>query len=180
MASQLAQLVTAVAARVNDPSILFETGKLQINRATQRRKAIFVRPGGTFKPSTAPKRAPLGIPVGGVGTTEYQRFTRYEQVELTLSAEDEDKLDLLLDSVVNAIFDVGGPNVLVEDEQPYVFAGQDSENAGSHVARNPNLKFFFKIKVASHPHTQPFVVVTTANSTVTELSGSVAIIVPAP
>lgn len=180
MSSQLAQLVTAVAARVADATVLFETGKLKINQHAQRRKAIFVRPGGVLKPSAAPKRAPFGVPVSGVGTAEYVRFTREETVQLTLGAEDEDALDLLFDKVVNAIFDVGGPNVLVEAEQAYAFAGDDSEHAGAYNNRNPTLLFTFKMRVASHPHTQPFAVVTTAHATVSEPLGSAAFDVPHP
>lgn len=180
MSSQLAQLVTAVAAKVADATVLFQTGKLKVDQHAQRRKAIFVRTGGLVKPSAAPGRAPFGVPVGGVGTTEYVRFTREEKIELTIGAEDEDALDLLFDKVVNAIFDVGGPNVLVETEQPYDFAGGDSEHADSYSNRNPTLFFMFRMRVASHPHTQPFAVLTTANATISEPLGSQAFVVPHP
>jgi hypothetical protein len=176
MSSQLAQLVTSVAARVNDSTILFETGKLKINHHAQLRRAIFMRPSGVLRPSAAPKRAPLGIPVSGVGVTEYARFTREELIKLVLSAENEDALDILFDSVVNAIFDVGGPNVLVESEQPYDWAGEDSEHAGAHNSRNPSMTFIFKMRVLSHPHTQPFAQLATLIATITEGSGVVGIL----
>jgi hypothetical protein len=178
--SQLDDLVTAVAARVNDATVLFEAGKLKINQHAQRRHAVFVRASGVLKPSAAPKRAPFGVPVSGVGTTEYVRFTREELVQLTLSAESEDALDTLFDVVANAIFDIGGPNVLVEDSQPYDWVGGDSDNAANFTARVPKLVFVFKMRIVSHPHTKPFAVVATALSTVTELSGSQAITVPTP
>lgn len=173
MSSQLAQFVTAVAARVADGTVLFQTGSLKINQHQQIRKAIFVRPGGVLKFSVAPQRQPFGIPVGGVGTTELVRFTKEDRIELTLSAADEDALDALFDVVVNAMFEVGGPNVLVEAEQPYDFAGDDSEHAGSYTSRNPQLLFKFRMRVASHPHTKPYAVVAGAGATITELGKTV-------
>jgi hypothetical protein len=176
--SQLQQLVTDVAARVNDPSIAYRTGKVEINRHAQLRKAIFVRPSGVLQLSVAPGRQPFGIPLSGAGTTQFVRFKCQDLIELTMSAESEDALELLFDAVVNALFEVGGPNVLVEPEQAYEWTGEDSVSAGANVNRAPEIKFRFKMNRVSHPSTRPFAVLDAANATVTELDSSVAITVP--
>jgi len=169
--SQLDELVTAVAARVDDSTVAFEAGKLRINEHAQRRKAIFVRDSGTLKFSSAPGRQNFGIPVSGAGTTELQRFTRSENVMLVLRAEDEDALDALFDAVVNAIFDIGGPNVF-ENENQYEWAGKDSQSAGARIARNPEIVFMFRMRLQSHPKPQPYAVLDTVTATVTELDVS--------
>jgi hypothetical protein len=162
--------VAAVAARVADVTVLFEAGKLRINEHAQRRKAIFVRQAGVLKFTAAPGRQLSGIPVGGVGVTELQRFAREERIEMTLSAEDESELDELFDAVVNAIYDVGGPNVF-ENENPYRWAGEDSQRAGKHLSRNPEIKFTFNIRLVSHPKTKPYAVLAATQSTLTEPPG---------
>lgn len=177
--SQLDELVAAVAARVADATVQFEAGKVKINEHAQRRKVIFVRTNGSLKFSSAPGRQPFGIPVGGQGTTELRRFTRWETVAVTMRAEDEDALDALFDAVVNAIFDVGGPNVF-ENDNPYDWAGKDSQTAGQRIARNPELTFYFKMQLASHPKLKPYAVIENAQATITELGQSVAIAVPGP
>ncbi len=177
--SQLDDLVTAVAARVADATVAFEAGKVKINEHAQRRKAIFVRDSGVLKFSTAPGRQVFGVPVSGVGTTEFQRFQRSESVLLTLRAEDEEALDALFDVVVNAIFDVGGPNVF-ENENQYEWAGKDSQTAGARTARNPEIVFMFRMRLVSHPKLKPYAVVANVQSTQTELSNIVAIAVPGP
>lgn len=172
--SQLDELVTDVAARVNDATVNFVAGELQINRHAQRRRAIFVRSAGALKPSAAPGRMPFGVPVSGAGTVEWQRFTREELVTLVLRAEDEDALDALFDNVVNAIFEVGGPNVY-EDANEYEWAGDDSTNAGKHVARQPEITFRFQMRIKCHPRPLPYAVLADADATLTELGNVVSI-----
>lgn len=169
--SQVDDFVTAVAARVADATVAFEVGKLRINEHAQRRKAIFVRQTGVLRFTAAPGRQVFGIPVGGAGETELQRFAREERIELTVSAEDEDALDALFDAVVNAIFDVGGPNVF-DNENPYRWAGEDSQRAGKHLARNPEIKFTFNIRLTSHPKPKPYAVLAAIESTLTEPPGA--------
>lgn len=164
--SQLDELVSAVAARVADPTVAFEAGRLRINEHAQRRKAIFVRDTGVLKPSAAPGRQVFGIPANGAGTTEFQRFTRAENIMLTLRAEDEDALDSLFDAVVNAIFDIGGPNVYTA-ESPYEWAGKDSQAAGQRLARNPEVVFNFQMRLVSHPALKPYAKIDNTQSTVT-------------
>lgn len=177
--SQLDALVTAVAAAVGDSSVAFEAGKLRINEHAQQRKAIFVRTSGVLKFSAAPGRQIFGVPASGVGTTEFQRFQRSEAIELTLRAETEDALDALFDVVVNAIFDVGGPNVY-ENENAYDWAGGDSQSAGQRIARNPEITFMFRMRLQSHPKLKPYAVVADTQVALTELSNVVAIAVPGP
>lgn len=177
--SDLDDLVSDVAARVGDVTVAFEAGKLRINEHAQRRKAIFVRESGVLKFSTAPNRQLYSTPVSGAGTTEFVRFQRSELVSVTLRAEDEDALDILFDAVVNAIFDVGGPNVF-ETENPYDWAGKDSQSAGQRIARNPEITFMFRMRLASHPKSKPYAVIANSQATVIELSSTVSIANPGP
>lgn len=177
--SQLNDLVAAVAAAVGDGTVAFEAGKLRINEHSQQRKAIFVRDSGNLKFSSAPARQNFSTPVSGVGTTEYIRFSRSESVMVVLRAETEDALDLLFDVIVNAIFDVGGPNVF-ENENPYEWAGADSQSAGQRIARNPEIKFMFRMRLSSHPKAKPYAVVANAQATLAEPTTTVAIAHPGP
>lgn len=177
--SELDNLVADVAARVGDGTVAFEAGKLRINEHSQRRKAIFVREAGVLKFSTAPARQIYSTPFANAGTTEFVHFTRSELVSVTLRAEDEDALDALFDAVVNAIFDVGGPNVF-ENENAYDWAGKDSQAAGQRIARNPEITFMFRMRLSSHPKSKPYAVVVNAQAAVTELSSTVSIANPGP
>jgi hypothetical protein len=166
--SDLDDLVTSVAAAVADATVSFQAGKLRINEHNQPRKAIFVRDAGVLKFSTGPGRQVFTTPVSGAGTTEYIRFQRSESVMVVLSAETEDALDALFDAVVNAIFDIGGPNVF-ENENAYEWAGKDSQQAGQHLARNPELRFMFRMRIQSHPKSKPYAVVAHAQATLQEI-----------
>lgn len=180
MSTKLQDLVTAVAARVADPTIQYAVGGLELNRNAKQRRAVFVRTNGTLRPSTAPKRQVSGIPVGGVGETQFVRFQRDEQIMLQLSAESEEALDAVFDLVVNALFDVGAPNVL-ENENLYDWAGDDSKNAKAHNARNPSMRFTFRMRVPSYPLADAYAVLARADATLTEQGGAdVAISVPPP
>lgn len=165
--SQVDELVTAVAAQVADASVSFVCGKLRINEHAQQRTVIFVRATGVLKFSAAPGRQVATVPVSGAGTTQLQRFAREELIETTVRAEDEDELDELFDAVANAIFDLGGPNVFAA-ENTYEWIGRDSQRAGKVLSRNPELKFYFKIRLTSHPKPKPYAILAAATGTLTE------------
>jgi len=172
--SQLDELVTDVAARVADASVEYKAGKLHLNRHAQLRRAVFVRSAGALKHSAAPGRQVYGVPVSGAGTTQFQRFTREELVTLTLRAEDEEALDALFDTIVNAIFEIGGPNVY-EDANDYEWAGDDSTNAGKHVSRVPELVFRFRMRLSCQPRALPYAVLAQIDATVTMLDADVEV-----
>lgn len=177
--SQLDELVTAVAARIADATVSFEAGKLRVNEHGQQRHVIFYRDAGVLKFATGPGRQVYATPVAGAGTTEFVRFQRSESVVVIVRAESEDAVDVLFDAVANAIFDVGGPNVF-ENENQYQWAGKDSQAAGQHLRRNPEITFMFRMRLSSHPKPKPYAVVAHVQSTQTELGNSVAITVPGP
>lgn len=177
--SRIDDLVTAIAARYNDSTVSFEAGKLRLNEHAQQRKVIFVRQNGSLQFSTAPGRRPFGTPVSGAGTFTQQRFTREEQLEVTLRAADEEDLDDMFDRFVNTVFEVCGPNAF-ENANQYEWFKEDSKNGGSWETRNPAIKLYFNARLASRSQTSPYAVVASTDTDVTEGDETVNVIVPAP
>jgi hypothetical protein len=156
--SRLDDIVTSLATRYADPTVSFEAGKLKLNTNAQQRKIILVRQEGQLKFSAAPGRAPFSVPVAGVGTTTKQPFERFELLEATLRAEDEDELDQIFDRFVNTVFEVFGPNAF-EDVNDYAWFQGDSSAGGDWARRNPAIKLHFRVRLRSIAQPGPFAVV---------------------
>ncbi len=162
--SRLDDLVTALAARYADSTVSFEAGKLVLNKNAQRRKIILVRAEGQLRFSAAPDRARFSTPVADAGTTTKQPFERFELLEATLRAEDEDDLDQMFDRFVNSVFEVFGPAAF-EDVNPYSWFQGDSSAGGDWARRNPAIKIHFRVRLRSIAQPGPFAVLGTADGT---------------
>lgn len=162
--SQLDEVVTAIAARYADATVSFEAGKVVLNAHNQRRKIILVRQSGDLLFSAAPGRRVFGAPTAGAGTTTTQRFERFELIECTLRAEDEDALDLMFDRFVNAVFEVFGPNAFENVNQYQWFQG-DSSNGGDWVRRSPAIKLYIRVRLRSRSQPGPYAVLAAAGGT---------------
>lgn len=162
--SHLDDILTAVAAQYNDGTVSFQAGRNVLNAHAQRRKIILARPSGDLRFSSAPGRRAFGTPMGGAGTTTDQRFERFELIEATLRAEDEDALDAMLDRFVNAVFEVFGPNAF-EDVTPYEWFQGDSTAGGDWARRNPGIKLPFRVRLRSIPQPTPYAVLGSADAT---------------
>lgn len=163
--SQLDEILTTVAARYADATVSFEAGKNVLNKNSQQRKIILARASGDLRFSSAPGRRVFGTPTAGAGSTTQQRFERFEQIEATLRAEDEDALDAMFDRFVNAVFDVFGPNAF-ENVNPYEWFQGDSTAGGDWARRNPAIKLYFRVRLRSVPQIPaPYVVLGSAEAT---------------
>lgn len=143
--SSFDDFVQAVEAQLADASVLFTegaTGKLA-GRRDQKRRISFERASGTVKFSSA------NVPLSVRNVTRHGRFARNERLKVTLAAENEDTLDQLFDNLINAIFDIMGPNAF-EAENAYEWGGQDSKG-GAHTVRQPILVFELIIKLRVAP-----------------------------
>jgi hypothetical protein len=159
--SRLDDIVTALATRYADATVSFEAGKLVLNKHAQRRKVILVRQEGQLKFSAAPDRAPK------------QPFERFEMLEATLRAEDEDELDQIFDRFVNTVFEVFGPNAF-EDVNEYSWFQADSSAGGDWARRNPAIKLQFRVRLRSIAQPGPFAVVAgvTGSAVLTDPEGA--------
>jgi hypothetical protein len=162
--SRLDDIVTLLAAQYADATVSFEAGKLVLNRNAQQRKIVLVRQEGQLRPSAAPGRAPFSVPVAGAGTTTKQPFERFELLECTLRAEDEDELDQMFDRFVNTVFEVFGPAAF-EDVNEYEWFQGDSSAGGDWARRNPAIKLYFRVRLRSIAQPGPFAVLGTADGT---------------
>ena len=171
--SRLDDLVTDIATAYDDSTVQFQAGKLRIAEHAQKRHIIFVRHAGLLSPSTAPERATFSI--AGFQT---QIFEREETVLVVLRAEDEDALDAMLDRFCESVFRVCGANAF-DDPTPYEWSGEDSQQAGQWVRRNPELRLQLRVRLRSLPtYAQPSVALEQADATLTELDASVLASVP--
>lgn len=162
--SQLDEALTAIADRYNDATVSFEAGKLVLNKNAQRRKIILVRQRGDLRFSSARGRAAFGAPTSGAGTFTTQRFERFELVECTLRAEDEDALDAMFDRFVNAVFEVFGPNAF-EDSNAYEWFQGDSNAGGDWVRRSPAIKLYIRVRLRARSQSGPYAVVGSVDGT---------------
>ena len=162
--SQLDEILTTVAARYADATDSFEAGKNVLNKNAQQRKIILVRQEGQLKFSAAPGRVAFGTPLSGAGTVTKQPFERFELIEATLRAEDEDALDLMFDRFVNTVFEVFGPNAF-EDVNEYQWFQGDSTTGGDWSRRNPAITLYFRVRLKSRSQPGPYAVVGSADAT---------------
>jgi hypothetical protein len=162
--SHLEDIVTDVAARYADSTVSFEAGKLVLNKHAQKRKIILVRESGDARFSKAPNKVAFGVPVGGAGTVTQQRFERFERIECTLRAEDEDALDAMFDRFINTVFEVFGPNAFEESNAYQWFQG-DSTNGGDWARRNPAIKLYINVRLKSRSQPGPYAVLGSAEAT---------------
>ena len=162
--SRLDDTLTAIAAQYADATVSFEAGKLILNKNAQQRKIILTRQSGDLKFSSAPGKRAFGTPVSGAGTTTIQRFERFELIECTLRAEDEDALDAMFDRFVNAVFEVFGPNAFENTNQYEWFQG-DSTNGGDWARRNPAIKLYIRVRLKSRSQPGPYAVLGSADAT---------------
>lgn len=165
MPSRVEEFVTAVAARYADATVSFEAGALRVNEHGQQRRIIFARAQGALQFSTAPGRAAFGAPTGGAGTYTLQRFQREEQLEITIRAEDETALDAMFDRLVNSIFEVAGPNAF-EDVNRYEWIGHDAQQGGTWASRQPAIRLYVNVRLASRSQPATYVQVQEVDASV--------------
>lgn len=163
--SRLDDILTAIATRYADNTVSFEAGKLVLNKNGQQRKIILTRQSGRLGFSNARGKHAFGVPVSGAGTLTRQRFERVELLECTLRAEDEAALDTMFDRFVNAVFEEFGPSAL-EDVSDYEWFQGDSTAGGDWARRNPAIKLYIRVKLASRSQPSPFAVLGSATGTV--------------
>ncbi len=177
--SRIDELVTAIAGKYDDTTVVFKAGKTQINAYNKQRSILMVRQSGVLRFVAAPAAYAFGTPVGGAGTLTRQRFEREELFEVTLRAEDEDRLDAMFDRFVNAVFEIAGPNAF-ETHNAYQWYGEDSKHGGDWNRRNPSIKLLLAFRLKSRSQTLPFAVLATTEATVTELTEDVVVTIPSP
>ena len=162
--SRLDDILTLIAAQYADATVSFEAGKLVLNKNAQQRKIILTRQAGRLQFSNARGKTAFGTPVSSVGTFTRQRFERSELLECTLRAEDETALDAMFDRFVNSVFEVFGPSAF-EDVSDYAWFQGDSTAGGDWARRNPAIKLFIRVKLASRSQPGTFAVVESVSAT---------------
>lgn len=177
--SRLDELVAAIAARYDDPTVTFRSGKTQINAHNNQRVILFVRQSGVLTHQAAPGAYPHAVPVGGVGTLTRQRFEREELLEVTLRAKDEETLDIMFDRFVNAVFEEAGPNAFGANNA-YQWYGEDSKHGGDWHRRNPSIKLLLPVRLKSRSETLPYAVVATTTATISEGTEDTVVTIPTP
>ncbi len=148
MSSRIDDLVTALATAMGDTSVAFEAGKLRLHEQSGARRIIFVRASGKVQAAATPGRVRLGTAVAGTQPRGVQVFTREELIAVTLRAEGETELDALLDSFLDAVFHVYGPNALPGE---YEWFDGDSKDGGGWNLRQPAIRLILTVKLRSLP-----------------------------
>lgn len=165
-----------IQARFDDATVSFEVGENAQARHGQRRRIIFVRADGVVRHSSAPQRT-VATP-GAPGTLARQVFERRERIAVELRAESDDALDIMFDRFLKAAFNAYGPNIL-QDENPYQWAGGDSTSGGSNTARQPAILFDLWIRLKSRDaFPLPLVEIDHAQASLTELGTTVSFNTP--
>lgn len=144
--SHVDDVCEAIRLAFNDSTVSFEVGENTQARHGQRRRILFVRADGIVRPSSAPGR--ITATPGAPGTLARQVFERRERITVELRAESDDALDIMFDRFLKAAFNLFGPNILQEDN-PYQWAGGDSSSGGSNTARQPAIMFDLWIRLKS-------------------------------
>jgi hypothetical protein len=162
--SHLEDFVDLVETAYADPTVAFEGGKNAKNLHAQQRRIVIVRTQGTLKFSKAPGKVQFGIPLSGAGTVTKQIFERFEVLEATLTAANQDDLDDMFDRFVDTVARTGLPNVF-EDESEYEWFQGDSKAGGDWVRRNPSIVIRFRVRLKSRPVPGPFAVLAGATAT---------------
>ena len=96
--STFAEKLSQIYASLNDPTVAFVRGKANEGRDGQRRRVHFYRRGGVLEP---PQRS--GNAAGTGMTIQDSRFTRVEEIEAVIMAEDEENVSILFDNLAHAI-----------------------------------------------------------------------------
>lgn len=178
MTNALDAFAALVQARFSDTeTAVIVTGGVQRQAHQAQRTILLTRQLGQLRFSSAPNRMPFGTPVSGAGTYVQQRFQREEMIEATLRAATETDLDSLFDEFVNAVFEVAGPNAFDELTE-YRWFGEDSVSGNEWVRRNPALKVYFRVRLASFSLPGPYAVVGTAGASVSLLGTTDSVVVP--
>lgn len=172
--SHLDDVVYALETKLNDPSITFLKGKVNLAKQEKLRRVIVSRVGGTLSKSDGPGRQRL------TGDESFKRmiFRRDEVFDVRLLAESEDALDVLFDRLANAIFEHFGPNALYGDVE-YRWLNDDSKG-GSLNNRQPGIEFQLRVRLRSFSDEYSRAILAQAEGTVTEGTESVVVNVPAP
>lgn len=176
--SHVDDICADIKAKFSDATVSFEVGENAQARHGQRRRIIFVRADGVVRPSSAPARA-VATP-GAPGSLTRRVFDRRERIAVELRAESDDALDIMFDRFLKAAFDLYGPNIL-QDENPYQWAGGDSTSGGSNTARQPAILFDLWIRLQSQDaFPLPLVEIDHVNASLTELGNTVSFNTPPP
>ena len=123
MTTTFAQLVDEVSAAylefTGDTTVLFQRGKKKLAEHQQKRRIVFVRPGGEVQDSTRAGSVDIGD-----GRRARMIKRRAERVQVSIFAEDEDIGEAMLDAVIASCelalgsgFQPGEYLWLTEDEQ---------------------------------------------------------------
>lgn len=95
--STFAEKLSQIYASLNDPSVVFVRGKANEGRDGQRRRVHFYRRGGVLEPPNRTANWAQSL------IAKDSRFTRVEEVEAVIMAEDEENVSILLDNLAHAI-----------------------------------------------------------------------------
>lgn len=130
MATKFEQIVEAIHAELNDPTVLRQTGRLAVKENQQLRRVVWIR-----EPSDITPPRNVGGKLAG-GVRYRQVYTREERVEAHVYAEDEDTIELLLDNLLGAMHVVGGPSI-----QPSKYAWETERAEGAaHLTSQPKIQ----------------------------------------
>jgi hypothetical protein len=91
--SKLADIYTAL----NDSTVLFVRGKANEGKDGPRRRVHFYRRGGVLEPPARTANWAQNM------TANESRFTRVEEIEAAVMAEDEENVSILFDNLAHAI-----------------------------------------------------------------------------
>lgn len=135
--------VQAVEVQLADSSVLFTEGKAEKEhgKRDQLRRISFERMSGKVIMRSSPK--PTNVPAN------MNRFSDELRIRMTVAAEDETTCFQLFSNVLNAVFDIMGPNAF-HDENEYEWANQDSKGGG-HIVRQPILTFDLYVSMRMQP-----------------------------
>lgn len=154
--SRLDDLVSDIETGFNDATVAFSAGSLSLDRNRQQRQIIFVRQRGTLNFNPTRDSRVEGAVVGGVGQHTDSYFTRREQIEVTLRAEDETALDTLFDRFVNYVHDTYG-NTAFPGTNQYQWTDLDSTSSDGYKKRNPSIRLLLSFLLASRSDPRTFI-----------------------
>lgn len=135
--------VQAVEVQLADSTVLFAGSKIEKDRGKrdQARRVSFVRIAGKVTMRQSPKP--------GAEPKLMTRFNDEQRIVMTVAAEDEQTTFQLFSNLLNAIFEIMGPNAF-NTENEYEWANDDSKGGGN-VVRQPILNFELYIRLRMQP-----------------------------
>jgi hypothetical protein len=144
--SSFDNFVQGVEAQLADSTVLFTEGKTgkEHGKRDQTRRVSFERHSGKVKLRSSPTRLTTGS-----APVKMNRFTDESRIRMTVAAEDENTTFQLFTNVLNAIFEIMGPDAF-NDENEYDWGGEDSKGGG-HVVRQPILIFELYVRLKMQP-----------------------------